>query len=248
MTVVKGGLIRLKADHLSLSQGGVTVLDDVLFCAYDGEISVILGDSYSCKNELIRVLAGMKKAERGTVAFYDDQGRKAETIPDKRVFCPGKDGLSRELTVREHLCFGCYMRGMNKTAALLQADRIADRFGFSKAVNLRMNRLEESDQRFISVLTALTPLPDWAFLEDPSLGMDDQKCIMLWDYLHEIKKKTVVMVSTRFIQEAERLSGWLSFAVGARILCSGSVSDIIRSTGQNTLLNAYISIREQSPE
>ncbi len=238
---MRGTLKRLNAKHLTYPG----LLHDVEFCAYDGEISMILGDSYSCRRALLRTLAGLSTGYGGIVSYYDARGENTVLEPDKTAFCPGGTALSGRLSVREHIILGCCMSGMNKKAACLQADRFLDRFGFAANADDRVDSLSEGDRLTVSVLTALAPRPEWAFLEDISLGMKDEKTLMLWDYLKEIKDRTVLVITTRYIQEAEYLADRIFFAVRQGIQVSGTIAEIMRSTGRKDLLSAYMTAQSR---
>ena len=113
---MRGAVTRLEVSRLNRTDRGETVLQDISFRVCEGESTVILGDSYSCKNALLRVLAGRYAGCGEEVVFYNRQGSRYRPV---RTYCPAGEAVSSNLTVREHLLLGCDMTGLKRTTAAL---------------------------------------------------------------------------------------------------------------------------------
>ena len=237
MSFMRGAVKRLEVSHLTRKEGDRSILDDVSFCLYDGGISVILGDSYSCKNALLRTLADRQAHRLGEVDFYDARGQEYSPV---RSFCPAGEAVSGALTVREHFLLGCAMVGIGRSTASLRTDRLIDRFGLQNEKDIAVSRLDEEDRRLIAVLTALAPLPDMVFLEEPTTGLSDGAIVKLWDHIREIRGKTMIVLTSRYVQEAENLGGQILIAAGPGIVIGGSAQEILSATGKPDLMSAYM--------
>ena len=169
---MRGAVTRLEVSRLNRTDQGETVLQDISFRVCEGESTVILGDSYSCKNALLRVLAGRYIGCGEEVVFYNRQGSRYRPV---RTYCPAGEAVSTNLTVREHLLLGCEMAGLKRTTAALCADRMIDRFGLTNEKDLAVKRLDREERRLISVLTALAPMPQPCMSSDaPSAAIHNR--------------------------------------------------------------------------
>ncbi len=234
---MRGAVTRLEVSRLNRTDRGETVLQDISFRVCEGESTVILGDSYSCKNALLRVLAGRYAGCGEEVVFYNRQGSRYRPV---RTYCPAGEAVSTNLTVREHLLLGCDMAGLKRTTAALCADRMIDRFGLTNEKDLAVKRLDREERRLISVLTALAPMPDMAFLEEPTDGLSDSAIMKLWEHLVFIREKTLIVITSRYVQDAEKLGGQILFAAGPGIVMCGTAQEILDSTGARDLTEAYM--------
>ena len=86
------------------------------------------------------------------------------------------------------------------------------------------------------------------FLEDPSDGLSDEGRYRLWEYFRLIRNRTGIVLTTRYIQESERLADRIFLATGHGVPLSGSLGEILASTGQDNLMGAYVAVRTMSAE
>ncbi len=174
----------LSVHGLSRRIGDVTLLDDVSFTAFTGEIIAVVGPSGSGKTTLLHAIAGIAPADRGEVVF-DGQPFHRLLEADKSVvgIVPQDDVVHPELTVEESLWYAARLRFQNDVGrgriqgevervldeldlAHIRGSRVGDaiRRGISGGQRKRVNLGQEMLTRSTRVL----------FLDEPTSGLDPQ--------------------------------------------------------------------------
>lgn len=139
----------------------------------EGEFVVLVGPKHSGKTTLLRVIAGLEKADSGEIYF--DNRRVTDKPAQLRnigmVF--QKDSLFPAMTVRENLAFALKMRKMEKEDIQRRVEEMADMLHIREVLNRKPAELEMIDRQRVALARALAPKPDVLLLDDPLVGLDD---------------------------------------------------------------------------
>ena len=89
---------------------------------------------------------------------------------------------------------------------------------------------------------ALISEPRILCLDEPSLGLDVLARSELWDAIRSLKGKITVILTTHYMEEAAALSDRIGIMAGGKLLCCGTLPEILEKTGENNLEAAFIRI------
>ena len=160
----------LEIDDLCVWRGDRCLIDGLSFAVGAGELVWLRGDNGVGKTSLLRVLAGLARPERGTVAW---RGRDALEQPDalrgELLYLGHLDALKRALTARENLVADAALRGGADAAAVAAA--LAE-LGCGDRADLAVAQLSAGQRRRVALARlALSRAPLW-LLDEPTTNLD----------------------------------------------------------------------------
>jgi len=185
---------------------GVQALKGVSFEVKQGEFFGLLGPNGAGKSTLINIIAGLTRADSGTVSVmgsdvvqdYRDARRRIGVVPQELVFDPF-------FTVREVLRIQAGYFGMGKEhhdwlEELMAALSLDDK------ANTNMRALSGGMKRRVLIAQALVHKPDVVILDEPTAGVDVELRQSLWKFVSRLHDEgRTIILTTHYLEEAESL-------------------------------------------
>jgi heme exporter protein A len=163
----QGKSMRLIAERLTASRGSEPIFADLSLTVEAGEALIVTGPNGIGKSTLLRVIAGLLKADSGIVTL-DGGPQEAETLAEACHYLGHRNGMKRELTVAENL--GFWQRFM--AAPALGVEEAADAVGLATVLSLPYGYLSAGQQRRIAMARLLVShRPIW-ILDEPTAALD----------------------------------------------------------------------------
>jgi ribosome-dependent ATPase len=200
-----------------------------------GEIIGFIGADGSGKSSLLHAIAGVIRFS-GEVIYKDIvyySPKMAERVKKYIGFMPQGLGLVLydTLSVGEHLDFFADIRGVKKDAKFLEyRKKLLHMAGLSAFIDREAGKLSGGMRQKLSLICALLHRPALLILDEPTTGVDPLSRLELWEILDSIRKEEerVVLVSTAYMQEAEKMDRVLLFDEG-EIIARGTTEELIDS-------------------
>ena len=199
----------IELNKLTKKYGKFTAVDNVSFKVKRGEIFGFLGPNGAGKTTTVSMLTTLKKATSGSAKIngFDidyEQAKVRESIGI--VF--QEPSLDRELTVYENLKFHAVMYGMSKDKI---EKRIEDLLGLVDLINYKKTlakNLSGGMKRRLEIARGFMHHPKVLFLDEPTIGLDPQTRIHIWEYIQKLNKNenVTVILTTHYMEEAEKLA------------------------------------------
>ncbi|HWR97891.1 MAG TPA: ABC transporter ATP-binding protein [Candidatus Methanoperedens sp.] len=220
---------------LSKSFGSIRAVDALTFSLAPGEFVGLLGPNGAGKTTIIKMLTGLMRPDAGTIRYYgrDFLRRPLEAKRDIGVVHQISN-LDRDLTARENLTLHAVLHGLG---GALRRERIEE--------TLRLAGLESSGDRPVKtfsggmgrrlvIVRALLHEPKILFLDEPTVGLDPQIRRDLWDLIIRINqsRKTAILLTTHYIEEAERLCSRVLILNDGRLAAEDSPAELKRGMGK----------------
>lgn len=221
-------------DSVVKSYGRIRALDGISVRVAAGEIYGLLGPNGAGKTTLIRTIVGLATPDSGSVTVLGHR------MPDLRVlshvgYMTQAAALYPDLTVEENLRFFAAIHDVH-----------ADIAGTLDFVDLRDRRksvvatLSGGMRQRTSLACALVHQPQLLLLDEPTVGVDPQLRVQLWDHFNLMARQgTTIVVSSHVMDEAERCQR-LGLVRGGRILDEGSADELRRRGGVERLEDAFL--------
>lgn len=168
-------MIRLEGIHSGYGQ--VNVLTDVSLEVRDGEIVSIVGANGAGKSTLLKTISALLKCKKGKVVFDEED---ITPLPPHRVVelgiiqVPEGRQVIGELTVRENLLLGCYLKyvRLGRTGRGRLIDDVCGLFPILKARMTQIaGTLSGGEQQMLAIGRALMGQPKLLLTDEPSLGL-----------------------------------------------------------------------------
>ena len=193
--------------ELRKQYGAVTALDGLDLDVMEGEMFGLLGPNGAGKTTTVGILTTRVRATSGeAVVAGCDVAKEAVQTRARIGVVPQKPNPDLQLTVRENLLFHATYHGIPRAEAARRADALLERLGIADKANVKVQTLSGGQQQRMMIARALTHEPQVLFLDEPTVGLDPQARLGVWDILRELKEqgRTVVM-TTHYMEEADQL-------------------------------------------
>jgi ABC-2 type transport system ATP-binding protein len=110
---------------------------------------------------------------------------------------------------------------------------LLDRVGLAEAARTQYKRLSGGQQQRLALAAAVIGRPELVFLDEPTAGMDPQARHATWDLIAELRGSGVsVILTTHFMDEAERLSDQVAIIDHGRLVAGGTPAELCGGAGQ----------------
>ena len=231
----------LSVDTLRKTYGGTEVVAGLSFAVEAGRCFGLLGPNGAGKTTTLRLCLGLTAPDSGAVSL------NGYTIPADaqkaraRVgVVPQFDNLDPDFTCAENLLvFGRYF-GMQDAAIRARIPELLEFASLSSKADARISSLSGGMKRRLTLARALVNDPDIVFLDEPTTGLDPQARHLIWDRLKQLKSasKTLIL-TTHFMDEAERLCDSLIVIDHGRLIAEGSPRQLIAEHIEPQVVEAY---------
>ncbi len=220
--------IAINVSRLCKTYESYKAVDDLSFQVYAGEIFGLLGPNGAGKSTTLRTLITLLHPTSGTATIMGyDTVREADTVRTLIGYVPQERAIDRFLTGREHLQLLGALYHLTKDEAskriaellkLVELDAHADRPAKTYSGGMK---------RKLDIACGLLPDPKILFLDEPTLGLDVQSRLRIWDYVRMLKARgmTVVM-TTNYLDEADQLCDRLAIIDGGKIKTLGAPAEL----------------------
>ncbi len=217
----------------------VQALVDVSFDIQPGEFFGLLGPNGAGKTTLISVLAGLARANSGTVTVhghdvvtdYAAARRSLGVVPQELVFDPF-------FSVRETLRIQGGYFGVRVDAKANDAwiDELLANLGLTDKADANMRQLSGGMKRRVLVAQALVHRPPVIVLDEPTAGVDVELRQTLWQFIARLNKEGhTVLLTTHYLEEAEALCGRIAMLKNGRVVALDRTSALLAGTASTML-------------
>jgi ABC-2 type transport system ATP-binding protein len=194
----------------------------------EGECFGLLGPNGAGKTTAIEILEGLLKPTSGEVRILD---RTWQSHPRELREWLGislqETRLAEKLTVRETIeLFASFYRLPRSTKEVLAE------LGLAEKSDAWVGKLSGGQRQRLAVATALVANPRILFLDEPTTGLDPQSRRQLWEIIREFQRAGgTVLLTTHYMDEAERLCDRLAIIDYGQIIAGGSPAELIERLG-----------------
>ncbi len=220
--------------------GTVAALDAVDLEVHVGEAVTLLGPNGAGKTTAIRVMLGLRRPDAGAVSLFGGNPVDPRTRRDVGV-TPQDLELPGTLRVAEILDFAC--RHFPRRAAV--ADLLS-RFGLEPLARRQVGGLSGGERRRVAVALAFAGAPRALFLDEPTSGLDVESRQSIWRAVGDfVDAGGTVLLTTHYLEEAERLATRVVIMRAGRVLREGSVAEITGPMGLTSLESAFLALTSE---
>ena len=193
-----------------------------------GECFGLLGPNGAGKTTTIEILEGLLAPTSGDVSILGHTWRENEReMREWLGISLQETRLPEKRTGREtiELVASCYRQPRS-------SDEVLEQLQLTEKADSWVGRLSGGQRQRLAVATALVCNPRILFLDEPTTGLDPQSRRQLWDIIRGFQRAGgTVMLTTHYMDEAERLCDRLAIVDHGQIIAEGSPADLIERLG-----------------
>jgi len=207
-----------------------------------GEFFGLLGPNGAGKTTAIGILTTRIRPTSGKAIVagadvVEDSVRVRQTIG----VVPQRPNADLSLDVMENLQFHAAYFGIPVSVATQRAHELLERLGLSEKSSAKLAELSGGQQQRLMIVRALMHEPDIIFLDEPTVGLDPQARLDLWDILRDLhnRGRTIVM-TTHYMDEADRLCDRLAIVDRGKLLALDTPRALKAKAPGGTLLELVL--------
>ncbi len=231
----------LDARHLTKRYGSSTVVDDLSFRIAAGECLGVIGPNGAGKTTTIRMCLGLTEPDGGEIrALGLQMPRDALAIKAQFGVVSQFDSLDPDFTCAENLLvYGRYF-GMPEQRIRERIPQLLEFAALTQKADARPGELSGGMRRRLSLARALVNDPRLLMLDEPTTGLDPQARHLMWERLQVLLQQgKSILLTTHFMDEAERLCGRLLVLDHGHKIAEGRPRDLIAEHLEPDVVEAY---------
>jgi ABC-2 type transport system ATP-binding protein len=217
---------RIVTDHITMSFGENTVLQNISLTIGEGEIFGLLGPSGAGKTTLIKLLTGQLKQVGGTAQVLGMDNRAITSEGYAKIgMVLDNTGLYERLTCRDNLALFTEIYGIPKT----NIDLVLKKVDLADAAKRPVHKLSKGMKQRLALARAIMHGPELLFLDEPTSGLDPATATYIHQLiLEERAKGTAIFLTTHNMEEATKLCDNVALLNKGEIVEYGCPKEICR--------------------
>jgi ABC-2 type transport system ATP-binding protein len=227
----------IQAEGLYKSYGSVEALRGVSFEVEEGEVFGLLGPNGAGKTSTVEILEGMRTPDRGIARVCGlDPEKSSFEFKEQIGAVLQSTSLPDKIRVKEAIdLFAKFYRRHADTEDLLKRFQLEDkRAAF-------YSQLSGGQKQRLALAMALVNDPSVVFLDEPTAGLDPQVRREIYDIIEELKRsKKTVLLTTHYIEEAERLCDRVAIVDQGRVIALGTPRDLKHASAGTTRIEVRL--------
>jgi ABC-2 type transport system ATP-binding protein len=212
--------------HLCKSYGTVPAVKDVSFQVNSGEIFGLLGPNGAGKTTLIRCLCTLAKPDSGTIEIDGisvlEQPREAR----KRIgYVAQEVALDKILTGRELLELQAALYHIPKVEARQRIEVLLEVLDLQSYADKKTGTYSGGLKRRLDLAAGLLHQPEVLVLDEPTVGLDIESRVVVWDFLRQLRASgTTIVITSHYLEEIDALADRVGIIDRGLVIAEGTPS------------------------
>jgi ABC-2 type transport system ATP-binding protein len=232
--------------NLQKRYGSVEAVKDISFQVEPGEIFGLLGPNGAGKTTTIRCLCTLTKPDAGKVEVSGisviDQPRAARR---RLGYVAQEVALDKVLTGRELLQLQAALYHLPGNLAKKRIEEVIEILGLGEWADKKTGTYSGGLRRRIDLAAGLLHQPDVLVLDEPTVGLDIESRVVVWDLLRKLREAgTTVLITSHYLEEIDVLADRVAIIDKGVVIAEGTPSQLKDKVGGDRIT---LRIREFSP-
>lgn len=212
----------------------VLAVDNISFTVEEGEVFGFLGPNGAGKSTTINMLTTLLKPTRGKAIVAGlDLARQQDEVRKVIGLVPQDLTVDDELSGRENMYLQADLYNVDRGRAKRDIEDLLRVVNLEEAADRRVKTYSGGMRKRLELAEGLIHHPRILFLDEPTLGLDIQTRVAIWDYIKDLKAKhnITVFLTTHYLEEADGLCDRIAIIDRGKIVALDTPAALKRSVG-----------------
>lgn len=206
-------------------KNGVQALDGLSLTVKEGEIFSLLGQNGAGKSTLIHILTTYLAPTSGLVTMFGkDIYREASEIRTQISCVAQRTSIDTHLSLMENMMFQSKLYKVPKDEAKTRMETLIACFGLERYLKYPVSSYSGGVKIRLDIALNMMSNPKILFLDEPTVGMDIQSRMAMWDMMKKIRTDfgTTIFLTTHYLEEADQLSDTICIMKNGKEIIQGT--------------------------
>ncbi|MFM6191557.1 MAG: ABC transporter ATP-binding protein [Planktothrix sp.] len=232
--------------NLQKSYGSVQAVKDVSLEVQPGEIFGLLGPNGAGKTTTLRALCTLITPDAGRLEVSGisvvDQPRLAR---QRLGYVAQEVALDKVLTGRELLQLQAALYHIPRVKIAERIQEVTHLLGLQDWLDLKTGTYSGGIRKRLDLASGLLHQPDLLVLDEPTVGLDIESRVAVWDFLRQLRENgTTVLITSHYLEEVDALADRVAIIDQGIVIATGTPSQLKDKVGGDRIT---LRIREFSP-
>jgi ABC-2 type transport system ATP-binding protein len=217
--------------------GQVRALQGIDLVVREATVFGLLGPNGAGKTTAVRILTTLLLPDGGRASVVGlDVVRDAERLRHRIGLAGQYAAVDENLTGLENLVMVGRLYHLPGAEARRRAEAVLERFELSAAAHRPAKTYSGGMRRRLDLGASLVGRPQVLFLDEPTTGLDPRSRLEMWDVIRElVKDGTTLLLTTQYLEEADRLADSIAVIDGGRVIAEGTSNELKDRVGGEVL-------------
>lgn len=234
-------------EKLQKRYGSVEAVKDVSFQVEPGEIFGLLGPNGAGKTTTIRCLCTLAKPDTGNIELSGISVIENPRAARQRLgYVAQEVALDKVLTGRELLQLQAALYHLPNPVAKQRIETMLGVLGLQEYADKKTGTYSGGLRKRLDLAAGLLHQPDVLVLDEPTVGLDIESRVVVWDFLRQLREAgTTVLITSHYLEEIDALADKVAIIDRGVVIASGTPSELKDRVGGDRIT---LRIREFSPQ
>lgn len=233
--------------NLQKSYGNIQAVKDISLTVNQGEIFGLLGPNGAGKTTTIRCLTTLAKPNSGSIKVAGiDAIASPKLVRQKLGYVAQEVALDKILTGRELLQLQASLYHIKPKIAKARINELLNLLGLTEYGDRQTGTYSGGLRKRLDLAAGLLHQPPILVLDEPSVGLDIESRLIVWDFLRQLKAAgTTILITSHYLEEIDALADRLAIIDQGKVIAEGTPSELKDHIGGDRIT---LKIREFSSQ
>ncbi len=243
-----GGQAAIRAVGVAKSFGKIIALAGVDLEVQTGTVTALLGPNGAGKTTFVRILATLLRPDSGKAEVAGhDVVHQAAAVRALIGLTGQYAAVDENLTGRENLEMVGQLYHLHRAEVRARAGELLDTFDLAEAADRRAKTYSGGMRRRLDLAASLVARPPILFLDEPTTGLDPRSRLGMWEIITGlVKGGSTVLLTTQYLEEADRLADTIAVLDRGRIIKEGTSFELKGCCGGDVFVQLRVADRTQA--
>ena len=225
--------VAVSIEKLQKSYGDVQALKDISFTVPQGEIFGLLGPNGAGKTTTIRCLCTLTKPDQGKIEVGGVSAVNNPREARRRLgYIAQEVAIDKMLTGKELLELQAALYHIPKAKSKQRIPQLIETLGLQEYADNKAGTYSGGMRKRLDLAAGLLHQPEVLVLDEPTVGLDIESRMVLWDFLRQLKAAgTTVLITSHYLEEIDALADRLAIIDKGVVIAEGTPSELKDKVG-----------------